>query len=132
MNWLEWYQQLAKPTWTPAPATIGLIWQLLYPVIAISFGYVFYLAWQDRIPRWIVWPFAINLLANLLFSPIQFQWRNLMAASVDVALVWATIIWAMVAIWPHSRWVAIAQVPYLIWVSIAMTLQFLITAMNRN
>jgi hypothetical protein len=29
MNWLEWYNSLAKPSWTPAPATIGLIWQTL-------------------------------------------------------------------------------------------------------
>jgi hypothetical protein len=31
--WIEWYQSLAKPSWTPAPRTIGLIWQVLYPVI---------------------------------------------------------------------------------------------------
>jgi benzodiazapine receptor len=29
MNWLDWYNSLAKPSWTPAPATIGLIWQIL-------------------------------------------------------------------------------------------------------
>ncbi len=31
--WIDWYQSLAKPLWTPAPRTIGLIWQILYPVI---------------------------------------------------------------------------------------------------
>ena len=30
--WIDWYQSLAKPLWTPAPRTIGLIWQILYPV----------------------------------------------------------------------------------------------------
>jgi hypothetical protein len=29
---MEWYESLAKPDWTPAPATIGLIWQILYPM----------------------------------------------------------------------------------------------------
>ena len=24
--WIEWYQSLAKPSWTPAPRAIGLIW----------------------------------------------------------------------------------------------------------
>jgi translocator protein len=24
--WIDWYQSLAKPVWTPAPRTIGLIW----------------------------------------------------------------------------------------------------------
>jgi hypothetical protein len=39
--WLGWYQSLAKPSWTPAPGTIGLIWQVLYPVIIATFGFVF-------------------------------------------------------------------------------------------
>ncbi len=26
------------------PATIGTIWQILYPIILVSFGYVFFLA----------------------------------------------------------------------------------------
>ena len=33
--WMDWYQSLAKPSWTPAPRTIGLIWQILYPVIIV-------------------------------------------------------------------------------------------------
>ncbi len=41
MPWLDWSNSLDKPSWTPAPATIGLIWQILYPIILISFGFVF-------------------------------------------------------------------------------------------
>ena len=41
MTWMEWYDNLAKPAWTPAPATISLIWMILYPIILISFGFVF-------------------------------------------------------------------------------------------
>ena len=41
MPWIDWYNSLAKPAWTPAPATIGLIWQILYPIILISFGFGF-------------------------------------------------------------------------------------------
>ncbi len=33
MEWMTWYDGLEKPTWTPSPSTIGLIWQLLYPII---------------------------------------------------------------------------------------------------
>jgi len=29
MPWLTWYDALVKPFWTPAPATIGLIWSIL-------------------------------------------------------------------------------------------------------
>ena len=131
MNWLDWYNSLAKPSWTPGPATIGLIWQILYPIILVSFGFVFVQAIRKKLPWKVAAPFAINLVSNLIFTPIQFGMRNLPLASVDILVVWATIIWMMVAVWPKYRWVAVAQGPYFVWVSIATVLQLSITAMNR-
>jgi len=130
MPWIEWYNSLVKPDWTPAPATIGLIWQILYPIIGGSFGYVFVQAIRHRIPCGVAIPFAINLLANLIFTPIQFGMRNLPLAAVDIVIVWSTLVWGMLAIWRHSRWVALAQVPYLVWVSLATVLQFSMTISN--
>mgnify|MGYP002778121429 CR=1 FL=1 len=130
MTWIEWYDSLAKPLWTPAPATIGLIWQILYPVIIVSFGFIFVQAFRKKLPWRVALPFAVNLVANLIFTPIQFGLRNLPLASADILIVWVTILWMMVAVWSHYRWVAVAQVPYLVWVSTATVLQLSITWMN--
>ena len=130
MSWLDWYHSLAKPAWTPAPATIGLIWQILYPVILVSFGFVFIQAFRGKVPWLVALPFGINLVANLIFTPIQFGMRNLPLAAVDILIVWGTIIWMSVAIGRHYQWVAVAQVPYFLWVSLATVLQLSITAMN--
>lgn len=130
MPWIEWYNSLAKPDWTPQPRTIGLIWQILYPVIVVTFGFVFVQAIRRKIDWHITVPFAINLIANLIFTPIQFGLRNLPLATIDILIVWFTLPWAMLAIWPKHRWVAIAQIPYFIWVSIATVLQISITFMN--
>lgn len=132
MNWLEWYNTLAKPDWTPAPATISLIWQILYPLILISFGYVFLQSWRGKIPHSTTVPFAINLLANISFTPLFFGLRNLPLATLDILVVWSTILWIMITIWSRSRWVAVSQVPYFVWVSIAATLQVSIFWMNRG
>lgn len=130
MNWMEWYESLFKPSWTPQPSTISLIWQILYPIIIVSFGFVFVQALRSRTPAGVTLPFAINLAANLAFTPIQFGLRNLPLATLDILVVLATIIWMMVAIWPHYKSIAVAQVPYLVWVSIAAVLQLSITWMN--
>ena len=130
MTWIEWYDNLAKPSWTPAPATIGLIWSLLYPIIIVSFGFVFVQVFRRKIERKIALPFAINLVANLLFMPFFSGLRSVPLAAVDIVIVWATIIWMTVAIWKHRKWVAVAQVPYFVWVSIATVLQLSITWMN--
>ena len=130
MPWLEWYNSLAKPAWTPAPVTIGLIWQILYPIILVSFGFIFVQAIRKRVPWPVALPFAINLLANLIFTPIQFELRNLPLAAVDILIVWGSIIWMVLVVWKHYRWVALAQGPYFVWVSLATILQLSITAMN--
>ena len=36
--------ELEKPAWSPEPETFGKVWSVLYVIIAISFGWVFYSA----------------------------------------------------------------------------------------
>ncbi len=130
MTWIDWYNTLAKPAWTPSPPIISLIWTILYPIILVTFGVVFVQAARRRIPRSAALPFAVNLATNLLFMPIFSGLRNVPLAAADILIVCATIIWCMIAIWPHKKWIAVAQMPYLLWVSIATILQLSITAMN--
>jgi tryptophan-rich sensory protein len=132
MTWMEWYNSLAKPAWTPAPATISLIWQILYPVIVVSFAFVFVQAFRRKIPGHVALPFAINLLANLLFMPIFAGLRNVPLASLDIVIVWGTLVWSVLAIWQHYRWVALAQVPYFVWVTIATVVQLSIAVLNAG
>lgn len=130
MKWIDWYDTLEKPTWTPAPAAISLIWLFLYPVILVSFGFVFVQAFRGKLPWRVALPFGVNLAANLLFMPIFSGLRNVPLAAADIVVVWATIIWCVLAVWPHHRWVAFAQGPYFAWVSIATVIQLSITWMN--
>ena len=129
-DWMTWYNGLEKLSWTPSSSTIGLIWQILYPIIILTFGFVFVQAFRGKVSWLVALPFAINLVANLVFTPIEFGLRNLPMATVDILIVWGTIIWMAAAIWRHYRWVAVAQVPYFVWVSLATILQLSITWMN--
>jgi benzodiazapine receptor len=130
MTWMEWYDNLAKPFWTPTPSTISLIWMTLYPIILVSFGFIFVQAFRGKVSWKVALPFAINLVANILFMPIFAGLRNVPLACVDILIVWATIIWCVVVAWPVFKWVAVAQGPYFVWVSLATVLQLSITAMN--
>jgi len=87
MDWMTWYNGLAKPIWTPSPPTIGLIWQILYPIIIVTFGFVFVQMFRGKVAWIVALPFAINLVANLVFTPIEFRIRNLPLASVDIVIV---------------------------------------------
>ncbi len=130
MPWIEWYNGLSKPSWTPAPSTIGLIWQILYPVILVTFGFVFVQSLRRKIPPAVAVPFVVNLISNVIFTPIQFGLRNLPLAAVDILIVWSSIIWMTIVVWRYYRWVAVAQLPCFVWVSLATILQLSITWMN--
>lgn len=127
---MTWYNALEKPSWTPAPSTIGTIWTILYPIIMVTFGFVVVQAIRRKVPWRVLIPIGVNVLSNVLFTPIQFGLRNLVLASVDIVIVWGSIVWVCVWIWPHYRWVAAAQIPYFAWVTTATILQFSIMVMN--
>ena len=88
---------LAKPSGAPAPATISLFWTVPYPVIAASFGFVIVRAFRRRVPWTAALPFAVNLLANLLFMPIFAGLRSVPLAA-DVLIAWATLVWCVAAV----------------------------------
>lgn len=128
----QWYQTLIKPEWAPPSWLFGPVWSVLYAIIAVTFGYVLYRAATGTLPWLVALPFVLNLIFNAAFSPIQFGLRNNFLASIDIALVLATLVWLLIAIWPHAKWVAIANIPYLAWVSFATVLQLTITYLNAG
>lgn len=130
METYTWYQELTKPSWSPPAWLFGPVWSVLYIGIAVSFGTIFMMVLQKKLPWIIAVPFALNLFFNVIFTPLQFGLRSNVLAAIDIVAVLATIIWAMVAVYPHVRWVAYAQIPYLIWVTFATCLQFSITYLN--
>lgn len=134
MQTYNWYSTLLKPTWAPPSWLFGPVWTVLYAIIAISFGTVFYRAFTGKLGWMIALPFALNLLFNLLFTPLQFGLKNNLLASIDILLVVGTLIWALYVIWhssPDLHWVVYANIPYLLWGIFATCLQLTITYLNR-
>lgn len=131
MDSYNWYQTLIKPSWAPPSYVFGPVWTVLYVLIAISFGKVFWMTWQKEIPFVVALPFLLNLVFNFSFTWIQFGLKSNELAALDILLVLGTLIWAMVAIFPYAQWITYIQIPYLLWVSFATVLQLTITMLNR-
>jgi translocator protein len=130
-NWSEWYQALEKPLWTPPPSVIGTVWGLLYPLIFATYGYVLFEVIKGRLRPVFLIPFVVNLIANFAFTYLFMGQKNLIGASIDVAVIWITIVATMIILWPNYRTVAYLQIPYLLWVTIAGSVMIAITILNR-
>jgi len=126
----NWYQALIKPEWAPPAWLFGPVWSVLYIIIAVSFGYVFYLYYKGVVPFLVILPFILNLLFNFAFTPIQFGLKNNLLATIDILLVLTTLIWALYAIYHYVPWVSYVNLPYLAWVCFASVLQLTITYLN--
>lgn len=131
MQSYSWYAQLIKPSWAPPSWLFGPVWTVLYAIIAVSYGYVVYLYIQKRVPFLVILPFILNVVFNALFTPLQFGLKSNILASIDIVLVLGTLLWALIAIFPHARWVAYVNIPYVLWVCFATVLQLTITYLNR-
>lgn len=126
----EWYALLEKPWFAPPTWIFGPVWSVLYVLIIISFGVVFLNVIRKRWPAKVAVPFAINLIANLLYTPLQFGLRNNVLALLDILIILATIVWMARAVWPRARLIAWMQLPYGVWVTFACVLQISITVLN--
>ncbi len=128
----EYYQtSLKRPSWAPPAKVFGPVWTFLYILIAISFGTVFEKGLQGVVPFAIVLPFILNIIFNLLYTPIQFKLKNNYLALLDILLVLATLIWALIVIHPYYSFVTYINIPYMLWVTFATILQISITRLNR-
>ena len=131
MEAYNWYSKLKKPSWAPPSWLFGPVWTFLYILIILSFGKVFLMTWQNEVALIIALPFALNLIFNFIFTPIQFKLKNNLLAAADILLVLATLIWSMLVIYPFAPWIAYIQIPYLLWVSFATVLQLTVTYLNK-
>jgi len=130
MDTYTWYQTLIKPLWAPPSWLFGPAWTILYTLIAISFGAVFFKIYAKKLPKFVALPFLLNLVFNFIFTPIQFGLQNNFLAAIDVVLVLATLIWAMTLVYNRVKWIFWTNVPYLLWVTFATVLQLTITYLN--
>lgn len=132
MNKTEiWYSSLKKPFWSPPAWLFGPVWTVLYIIIVITFGYVYFMYLKKKVSTKILKPFILNLIFNFIFTPLQFGLRNNYLAALDILFCLFTLIWAIIIIWPKYKWVALSNLPYLLWVSFATFLQLSITYLNR-
>lgn len=130
MDSKQYYVKTKRPSWAPPSWLFGPVWSVLYILIIISFGYVFYKVFKGDISFIIVLPFILNIIFNILFSPIQWGLRSNLLASIDILFMLITLIWSMVSIYTYYSWITYIQVPYLLWISFAFILQSTITVLN--
>lgn len=125
-----WYASLKKPSWTPSGKTIGMIWGILYALIALSLAIIEYKMGLKSTSISFILLWLINYLANQAFSFFQFTAKRLDLAFLDTIAVVITNILLIYSTIQYSGLATILLIPYLIWSIIATTLAWSIYRLN--
>ncbi len=125
-----WYQSLVKPSWQPPDWLFGPAWTLIYALAAVA-GVLAWTNAHGRASRTrILAAFALNALANVLWSELFFGFQRPDWALAEVGLLWFTIVLLMVVLARHSKAASWLLAPYLAWVSFAALLNLAIVRLN--
>ncbi len=125
-----WYQALNKPWFQPPSWVFAPAWTLLYTMIGAAYGLIWHHHEEFKNAGKAISLFVIQLVLNLLWTPIFFRMENPILALVVIAVLWIFIVWTIRAFSLHSKRAAYLLIPYLLWVTFATVLNGSIVLLN--
>ncbi len=124
-NLTPWYASLHKSTLTPPGFVFGIVWGVLYVLLAISGWRLYQENKTDAMSRLRI-IFLTQLVLNWLWTPLFFHLHWVGAALIClVAIVLLTTFFLFLA-WRELRAVFWLMLPYWYWVCFASYLNFVI------
>ncbi len=127
----EWYYNLKKPSWQPPDWLFGPAWTTIFGLAAWAFVRSWDAAELAEETSLLIALYAINGIANFVWSPIFFTLRRPDWALVEVPFLWLSVLALVLTL---GRWDDLAPllvVPYLAWVSFATVLNWKIVQLNK-
>ena len=116
----EWYASLIKPSFQPPDFLFGIVWGILYVLVAIDL----FLLLREGDTAKIIYPLTLTLFLGALWNYAFFEKQNLAAGVAVLALAVASCIYTT---WQADRkkplygWLLL---PWLLWQSFALVLNY--------
>ena len=114
----------------PPPIVFGIVWPLLYLMMAISLAFYFRngITKADRLG--IVF-FVLQLILNLSWTPVFFGWHKLLWALVIILLLIFIVLVTGILFYKKSKTAGLLLVPYFLWLLFAVYLNFEVVRLNN-
>jgi tryptophan-rich sensory protein len=123
-----WFDALVKPAFMPPGWLFPIAWTTLYVLMGVAVGQV--IASAAPVRRLALHVFAIQLVLNLLWSPIFFGLHQADIAFVTIVVLTIFVAITILLFWSVRRSAALLMLPYLAWLLFATALNFAIVRLN--
>lgn len=122
----DWFAGLNKPFINPDPSVFGILWPILYLLIAIAGWRVF--VSDNETPGWGLW--VGQLLLNWVWSPVFFGAQAMFWGIWIIIGTLALSIAFVSVVWEKDRLSGLCFIPYIAWLGFALLLNTAIWALN--
>lgn len=126
---MQWYQSLNKPIFSPPDWVFAPVWSVLYILMAMSLAA--YVKTPSKINKGLGYSvFFIQLVLNLLWTPVFFTFKQIEAGAVICTLLVILVLITIRLFYAVSKTSAILLVPYFLWLILAAYLNIEILRLN--
>lgn len=125
-----WYAALNKAPLNPPGAVFGIVWPILFTLMALGAILVRIKAGSFAAASSALGLYFTQLAVNLSWSWLFFGFQQPLYAMIALVILWFLIVAMMRSFAKHSWAAAVLQLPYLLWVSFAGYLNGYIVVMN--
>lgn len=126
---MQWYQSLNKPIFSPPDWVFAPVWTVLYILMAMSLAA--YVKTPSKINKGLGYSvFFIQLVLNLLWTPVFFTFKQIEAGAVICTLLVILVLITIRLFYAVSKTSAILLVPYFLWLILAAYLNIEILRLN--
>lgn len=125
-----WYRSLALPSFQPPSWAFGVVWPLLYLMMAVAAWRIWYVAGGVGGARLPLALWGLQLAVNFAWTFLFFAAHSILGALIDIVALWLLIVATTVVFFRRDRWAGFLMLPYIAWVSFAVALNYRILALN--
>ena len=113
-----WYVHLTLSPLTPPNAVFGMVWSVLYFMIACA-GWLLWQAELGEALKRIRVLYLIQLALNWSWTPLFFYWHRVGWSLLCIVLLCIVLVDLIVQAWSDHKGAAFLLMPYMVWVMFA-------------
>lgn len=125
----KYYLSLELPFFAPPSWLFGPVWIVLY----LMLGAALYFIWIDKSSKQrplLLTLFIVQLVANLLWSFLFFNQKNILAALIDITILFLVLSLLQGFLFSANRVTFFLLLPYYAWITFATVLTYSIYFLN--
>ena len=123
------YLKLKKSELTPPNYVFGIVWPILYLLLAISFLIIFFEN-KKKINLGLI-IFIIHLIFNFIWTYLFINFKDKRIALVDLIIVLVLIVFSFYEFLKINTFGALLLLPYILWLCFALYLNLFIVINNK-